>query len=109
MNVTEKFGLGVKNGADQLMDFYKANKLSITNTSFKQPNRLLYTWTSPDGLYRNEIEYVIRSRRWRSYIPSEKLGQEQIVALTMKLCISNMRVKLKKSNKRITAPKYNVL
>lgn len=55
-----KFGLQVRNEAgDWLIDFCKANNLSIVNTSFKQPNRQLYTRTSLNGQYRNQMDYVI--------------------------------------------------
>lgn len=55
-----KFGLQVRNEAgDWLVDFCKANNLSIVNTSFKQPNRQLYTRTSLNGQYRNQMDYVI--------------------------------------------------
>ena len=30
------------------------------------------TWTSPDGQHRNQIDYVLCSQRWRSYIQSTK-------------------------------------
>lgn len=55
-----KFRLQVRNEAeDWLVDFCKANNLSIVNTSFKQPNRQLYTWPSLNGQYRNQMDYVI--------------------------------------------------
>ena len=48
--VTGKFGLGVKNEAEQrLIEFCQENKLVIANTLFQQHKRRLYTWTSPDG------------------------------------------------------------
>ena len=52
--VTGKFGLGVQNEAGQrLIEFCQENTLVITNTLFQQHKRRLYTWTSPDGQYRN--------------------------------------------------------
>ena len=64
--VTGKFGLGVKNEARQrLTEFYKENSLVIPNTLFQQHERQLYTWTSPDGQHRNEIDYILCSQRWR--------------------------------------------
>ena len=32
----------------------------------------LYTWTSPDGQHRNQIDYILCSQRWRSSIQSPK-------------------------------------
>ena len=34
----------------------------------------LYTWTSPDGQYPNQIDYILCSQRWRSSIQSAKTG-----------------------------------
>ena len=48
--VTGKFGLGMRNEAEQrLMEFCQENALVIANTLFQQHKRRLYTWTSPDG------------------------------------------------------------
>ena len=55
--LTDKFGLGVQNEAGQ------ENTLGIANTLFQQHKRRLYTWTSPDGQYRNQIDYILCSRR----------------------------------------------
>ena len=65
--VTGKYGLGVQNEAGQrLMEFCQENALVIANTLFQQPKRRLYTWTSPDGQHRNQIDYILCSQRWRS-------------------------------------------
>ena len=37
-------------------------------TLFWQHRRRLYTWTSPDGQYRNHTDYILCSQRWRSSI-----------------------------------------
>ena len=68
------------------------NALVIANTLFKQHKRRLYTWTSPDGQYQNQIDYIICSQRWRSSIQSSKTR-----------LIANFRHKLKKVGK-ITRP-----
>ena len=48
--VTGKFGLGIRNEAEQrLIEFCQENALVITNTLFQQHKKRLYTWTSPDG------------------------------------------------------------
>ena len=69
--VTGKFGLGVQNEAWQrLTEFCQENALVIANTLFQQHKRRLYTWTSPDGQYHNQIDYILCSQRWRSSIQS---------------------------------------
>ena len=62
--VTGKFGLGVRNEAGQrLLEFCQENALVIANTLFQQHKRRLYTWTSPDGQHRNQIDYILCSQR----------------------------------------------
>ena len=39
----------------RLIEFCQKNALVIANTVFQQHKRRLYTWTSPDGQYRNQI------------------------------------------------------
>ena len=59
---TGKFGLGVQNEAGQrLTEFCQENALVIANTFFQQHKRGLYTWTSPDGKYKNQIDYILCS------------------------------------------------
>ena len=67
--VTGKFVLGVENEVGQrLIEFCQENALVIANTIFQHHKRRWYTWTSPDGQHRNQIDYIICSQRWRSSI-----------------------------------------
>ena len=67
--ITGKFSLGVQNEAGQwLIEFCQENAMVIANTLFQQHKRRLYTWTSPDGQHRNQIDYILCSQRWRSPI-----------------------------------------
>ena len=71
--VTGKFGLGMWNEAGQrLIECCQENALVIANTLFQQHKRRLYTWASPDGQHRNQIDYILFSKRWRSSIQSAK-------------------------------------
>ena len=71
--VIGKFGLGVQNEAGQrLTEFCQENALVVANTVFQQHKRRLYTWTSPDGQHRNQIDYILCSQRWGSSIQSTK-------------------------------------
>ena len=58
--VIGKFGLGIQYVAGQrLIEFCQENALVIVNTLFQQHKRRLYTWTSPDGQHRNQIDYIL--------------------------------------------------
>ena len=71
--VTGKVGLGMRNEAGQrLIEFCQEIALVIVNTVFQQHKRRLYTWTSPDGQYRIQIDYILCSQRWRNSIQSTK-------------------------------------
>ena len=60
--VTGKFGLGGQNEAGKrLIEFCQENALVIANTLFQQHKRRLYKWTSPDGQYQNQIDYILCS------------------------------------------------
>ena len=62
--ITGKFGIGIQNEAGQrLTEFCKENALVIANTLFQQQKRRLYTWTSPDGRHRNQIDYILCIQR----------------------------------------------
>ena len=77
--VIGKFGLGKQNEAEQrLIEFCQENTLAIVNTLFQQHKRRLYTCTSPDGQYLNQIDYILCSQRWRISTQSAKtrLGAE---------------------------------
>ena len=69
--VPGKFGLQIQNEAWQrLTEFCLENGLVIANTSSNH-TRGLYTWTSPDGQYWNQIDYILCSQRWKTYIVSK--------------------------------------
>jgi hypothetical protein len=70
-----KYGLGNRNEAgEQLLEFCEENTLFIANSYFEQTEQILYsTWTSPDGQYKNQIDYILGRRRWRSAFQSVKM------------------------------------
>ena len=95
--VTGKFGLGVQNEAEQqLTEFCQENALVIANTLFQQHKRSLYTWTSPYGQHRNQIDDVLCSQRWRSSIQSAKTRPGADCDSDHELLIAKFRLKLKK-------------
>jgi len=61
------YRLGETNEAgEQLEDFCLENELALANTMFKQHPRRLYTWTSPAGDTRNQIDYISIAQRWKT-------------------------------------------
>ena len=63
------FALGERNdNGEELVNFAIENELSIMNTMFQKHPRRLFTWTSPDGNTKNQIDYVLIQQRWKSAI-----------------------------------------
>ena len=73
--------------------------LVIANTLFQQHKRRLYTWTSPDGQYQNQIDYILCSLRWRSSIQSAETRLGVDCGSDHALLIAKFRLKLKKVGK----------
>ena len=95
-----KFGLGVRNEVGQrLIEFCQENALIIPNTLFQQDKRRLYTWTSPDGQHRNQIDYILCSQRWRSSLQSAKTRLRADCGSDHELLIAKFRLKLKRVGK----------
>ena len=82
-----------------LIEFCQENALVIANTLFQQHKRRLYTWTSPDGQHRNQIDYILCSQRWRSSIQSAKTRPGADCGSNHELLIAKFRLKLKKVEK----------
>ena len=95
--VTGKLGLGVQNKAGQrLVEFCQDNALVIANNLFQLHKRRLYTWTSPDGQHRNQIDYILCSQNWRSSIQSVNTRPGADCGSDHELLIAKFRHKLKK-------------
>ena len=110
--VTGKFGLGIWSEVGQrVIEFCQENALVITNTIFQQHKRRCYTWTSPYGQHRNQIDNIITSQRWKSsilFITSQRWKSSIQSAETRlgghcgsdhELLIGKFRFKLKKVGK----------
>ena len=105
----DKFALGIQNESGQrLTEFCQENILVIANTLFQQHKRRLYTWTSPDGQYQNQIDYILCSWRWRNSIRSEKTRLGADWGSDHELFIAKFRLKLKKAGKTTRPFRYDL-
>ena len=92
--------LAIQSEAGQrLTEFCPENAWVIANTLFQQHKRRLYTWTSPDGQYQNQIYYILCRQRWRSSIQSEETRWRADCGSDDVLLIAKFRLKLKKVEK----------
>ena len=67
-----------------------------------------YTWTSPDGQHRNQIDYILCSQRWRSSILSAKTRPGADGGPDHELLIAKFRLKLKKVGKTTRPFRYDL-
>ena len=53
-------GIGVRNErGERLLDFAAENRLFITNTLFEKQTSRYWTWESPGGIYKNQIDFIL--------------------------------------------------
>ena len=89
---------GHTESVNAVLEFCQENTLVIANTLFQQHKRRLYTWTSPDGQYRNQIDYILCSWRWRSSIQSAKTRPGADCGSDHELLIAKFRLEESREN-----------
>ena len=80
----------------------------IASTLSQQHKRRLDTWTSPDGQYQNQIDYILCSQRQRSSLQSAKTRPVADCDSDHELLIVKLRLKLKKVGKTIRPFRYDL-
>ena len=98
----------MKHEGQRLTEFRQENTLVIANTLFQQHKRRLYTWTSPDGQHRNQIDYILCSQRWRSSIQSAKTRPVGDCGSDHELLITKSRLKLNKVGETTRSFSYDI-
>ena len=93
----------------RLIEFFQEYALVIEITLFQQHKRKLYTWTSPDGQYRNQIDYILCSQRWRSSIQSAKTRQGADCGSDHEFLTAKFRLRLKKEGKTTRPFSYDLI
>ena len=91
-----------------LTEFCQENALVIANTPLQQHKRRHYTWTSPDGQYQNQTDYIFCSQRWRSSIQSTKTRLGADCGSDHELLITKFRLKLKKVGETARPFRYDL-
>ncbi|XP_041481845.1 uncharacterized protein LOC121429016 [Lytechinus variegatus] len=58
-----KFGIGTRNDrGDRLLEFASCRGLKVMNSFFKKKEHRKWTWQSPNGTTRNEIDFILTNR-----------------------------------------------
>lgn len=79
--------------------------MTITNTCFRNHIRRLYTWISPGGRWRNQIDYITINQRWRSSIMNVRTLPGADCGSDHQLLIAEMRTKIKAIHRNQNSPK----
>ena len=61
----------------------------MANILLQQHKRRLYTWTSPDGQHRNQIDYIFAAKDAEALYSQQKLDQKLTVAQIMNSVLPN--------------------
>ena len=70
-------------------EFCQENALVIANTLFQQHKRRFYTWTSPDGQYQNQINYIFATEDGEALYSQQKQDRELTVIQIMNSLLAN--------------------
>ena len=85
-----KFGFGVQNEEEKwLIRVLSREHTGHRKTLFQQNKRLLYTWTSSDCQYSNQIDYILCSKDGKALYSQQKQDWELTVAQIMNSVLSN--------------------
>lgn len=107
--VTGKFGLGERNvRGEKLVEWAEVNNLVVGNTLFKQHTRRLWTWESPGNNIRNQIDYIMINRRYKSALLSVKTRPAAKGFSDHIPVVGNIRVNLKNMKRPPKIMKLNV-
>ena len=86
----------------------KKNHLIILNTFFTQHPRRLYTWSSPDQTIRNQIDFILVQKRWRSSFASAKTYPGADCGSDHQLLLATMKFKLRRIKQQRKPVRYDM-
>jgi len=75
---------------------------------FKQHPRRLYTWTSPDGNTRNQIDYISIAQRWKKSFMNCRTYPGADCDTDHQLLVATLKVRLGKRQRQNSIPPPNL-
>ena len=94
-------GLGERNErGDLLANFCQANNLTVTNTLFQHRNSKKYTWISPGGKYKNQIDFILIDTAWKSTVTNSRARPAVDCESDHNLVWANLRMKAYRSSRK---------
>ncbi|GFO10588.1 endonuclease-reverse transcriptase [Plakobranchus ocellatus] len=99
------FGTGEKNvTGERLINFAEEGNLTITNRLFKKQEKRMWTWESPDGTTRNQIDFIVTSEKNISKDCGviTKINISSDHRMVRARIVANSRLEIKKNSKKET-------
>src|SRR6187399_193607 len=108
-DIVGPFGLGSRNENGQyVVDFCTRHKLHVTNTWFQQKISAQHTWVSPDGVTKNQIDYVLVDKRFRQGVRNSKSMPGADCGSDHNPVITTIKIKLRKMRRTKPTTKWNL-
>ena len=94
-NNAGRFGYGeINDRGSYLLQFCATHNLVITNTLFKhKPNRRP-TWLHPDGVHRNQIDFIITQQKLKSCVKNSRVYNSASVGSDHSLLMSKIELQV---------------
>ncbi|KAL9976159.1 hypothetical protein ACROYT_G013418 [Oculina patagonica] len=111
--VVGKHGLGSdrSDNGERFIEFCAANNMAITTTMFPHKDIHKYTWTSPDGRTRNQIDHIAVNGIFKRSVQDFRAFRGADVGSDHNLVVGNIRLKLSgvvRKQGKLTARKYEL-
>ena len=81
---------------ERMLQFCLINDLKIMNTFFKHKKIHKTTWNAPNGITKNEIDFICISKRWASSVQDVRTKRGADIGSDHELVVGKMKLKLKK-------------
>ena len=106
MGIVGSEGLGEMNGrGEKLTEWCEQNEQIIMNTYFIKHSRKLWTWKSPDGITRNQIDYITVNRRYRNAVRDIRTHPEGDCNSDHNMLVGKKKMKLQRLKQhKFTSP-----
>ncbi|GFO32139.1 RNA-directed DNA polymerase from mobile element jockey-like [Plakobranchus ocellatus] len=108
-DIVGKHGLGIRNErGEKLIEWCQTNNIIVGNTWFHQPPRRKWTWKSPGDETRNQIDYMMISKRYRNALLLAKTYPSADCYSDRVPVVGKFKLKLKKNSKPFTNIKFDL-
>ena len=94
---------------ERFVNFCALNNLAITSTMFPHKDIHKYTWTSPDGLHKNQIDHIAVNAEFKRSVRDTRACRGADVGSDPNLVITKTKLKLSRVKKtNTTSKKYEI-